>query len=244
MSAVDHERYAQDVGAYLLGALPELEAQVFERHLMGCGDCRDELERLRLAAEALPRSVEAFEPPPSLKRSLMEVVEAEARERRPAAAPAPPARRRSRFALPGLGALRPRQLAWAAAALVLLGGAVGFGVDRLARGGSSTRVLSAQVSPAALPGGSARLETDADGARATLHVEGLRVLRGDRVYEVWVERGGSIRPAGALFSVAADGSGAAAVPLGVKGADAVLVTREPAGGSERPSEAPIIRVRT
>src|SRR5215207_10996416 len=82
----DHTRYRDDVGAYLLGALPELERQAFERHLRGCGDCQEELERLRPAADALPGSVEQFQPPPRLKASLMEVVEREAvRGEQPAA---------------------------------------------------------------------------------------------------------------------------------------------------------------
>ena len=81
MSASEHMRHAEDVGAYLLGALPELEERAFERHVMACAECRDEIERLRPAAELLPRSVEQFEPPPGLRRSLMSTVEAEARER-------------------------------------------------------------------------------------------------------------------------------------------------------------------
>ena len=43
----DHTRYQDDIGAYLLGALNDLERQAFERHLTGCSECRDELERLR-----------------------------------------------------------------------------------------------------------------------------------------------------------------------------------------------------
>lgn len=243
MTVADHERHVQDIGAYLLGALPELEAQVFERHLMGCGDCRDELERLRVAAEALPRSVEAFEPPPSLKRSLMTIVEAEARERGSAAAPAPAVSRpRRRFALPAFGALRP-QLAGAAAVLVILGGVLGYGIDRLSSGGSSTRVLSAKVDPSKFPRASAKLEIHGQTEPATLRVAGLSVLPVGKVYEVWVQRGGSVRPAGALFAVGRDGSGTATVPNGLKGVDSVMVTRERAGGATAPSELPIIRVK-
>lgn len=243
----DHERYADDVGAYLLGALPELEARVFERHLMGCDECRDELERLRAGAEALPRSAEPLAPPPSLKQSLMAIVEEEAREREASAAAertggqAPRPVRRLR--LPGFGSLRPRQLAWAAAALVLVGAALGLGIDRLTSGGSSARTLTAQVDRAAFPHGSARLEVRGESRPATLHVSGLAALRDGRVYEVWVQRGDSVRPAGALFAVGADGRGAASVPQGLKGVDAVLVTRERAGGSPRPTEAPVIRVQ-
>ena len=58
-----------------------LEREAFESHLAGCARCREEVERLRPAAEALPRSVTPLGPPPSLKASLMEEVEGEARER-------------------------------------------------------------------------------------------------------------------------------------------------------------------
>lgn len=73
-----HEGYEENVGAYLLGALPELERQAFERHLERCGDCRSEVERLRPAAEALPRAATPLTPPPRLKTALMQVVEREA----------------------------------------------------------------------------------------------------------------------------------------------------------------------
>src|SRR5687768_4726496 len=87
----DHTRYQDDIGAYLLGALNDLERQAFERHLAGCGDCQQELERLRPAADALPGSVKQMEPPPRLKASLMDVVE---REAEAAQQPAARARRR------------------------------------------------------------------------------------------------------------------------------------------------------
>ena len=86
----DHVRHQDDVGAYLLGALNDLERQAFERHLRGCGECQEELARLRPAADALPGSVQQFEPPARLKASLMEVVEREARRRSPSRARAAP----------------------------------------------------------------------------------------------------------------------------------------------------------
>jgi hypothetical protein len=60
------------------------------------------------------------------------------------------------------------------------------------------------------------------------------------VYEVWVERDGEVRPAGALFAVGRDGRGTAAIPGGVDGVDRVMVTRERAGGVDQPTETPVI----
>jgi anti-sigma-K factor RskA len=233
-AAADHPRHADDVGAYLLGALPELEAQAFERHVMSCAECRDEVERLRQAAETLPRSVEQFEPPPGLRRSLMDVVAAEARERAGEGARAPS----RRFGLPRLAVGWPR-LAWAAAALVLVGAGLGLGIDRATRGGTSERVVAASTS---LPGASAWLVVRG-GSAATLRVAGLPVLRGGQVYEVWVERAGAVRPAGALFEVHSNGTGAAAIPRRLVSGDRVLVTRERAGGVQQPTEAPVISAR-
>ena len=230
MTVTDHERYEQDVGPYLLGALPALEAEVFERHLMGCEECQRELERLRPAAEALPRSVEPFEPPASLKRSLMEVVEAEAG----VSAPAPARPRREWFRV-----LRPRLAVGLASIALLAGVALGLGLALGEEEGAST--VTAAVDVTRLPGASARVEiADGDSRPATLRVSGLRPAPRGEVYEVWVERDGQVRPAGALFEPARDGTGAAAIPGGVKGVDRVMVTRERAGGADHPTEMPVI----
>jgi anti-sigma-K factor RskA len=221
--AGEHERFEQDVGAYLLGALPALEAEVFERHLMRCETCQRELAELRPAAEALPRSVEQFDPPPTLKASLMEVVESEAK---PVAAPAP-RQRRSWFA--GLR-LRP---ALALAGIALLLGVIG-GIA--ISGEDEAREVTAQVDRTRLPGGAAQL--DIDGDAATLRVSGLPMAPRGEVYEVWIERDGEVRPAGALFDVGRDGHGSTAVS--VDGVDRVMVTRERAGGSATPTETPVI----
>jgi anti-sigma factor RsiW len=229
--AADHERYEQDVGAYLLGALPALEAEVFERHLMRCDECRDELERLRPAAEALPRSVESFDPPPSLKASLMDVVEAEARTAGPAERRAP---RRN-----WLAGLRLRPAVALAAVALLLGGVVGFGLN--GAGEDDPRTVAATVDRTRLPGGSAELEiAEAKGDPATLRVTGVPMAPRGEVYEVWVERDGEIRPAGALFDVGRDGRGSAAIPGGVEGVERIMVTRERAGGTAQPTEKPVI----
>src|SRR3954463_1375139 len=132
MSAADHERYQDDIGAFLLGALDDGEHKAFERHLATCHICEDELDRLRAAADALPRSVEQYEPPTSLKVALMEQVYADA--------PAQARPRRSLAERLGLGGhgggrrgafarLTP-QLALVATALVLAVGVVaGYGVS-------------------------------------------------------------------------------------------------------------------
>jgi anti-sigma factor RsiW len=237
VNARDHAAYQGEIGAYLLGALTDLERQAFERHVAGCAECRDELERLRPAADALPRSVEQVEPPPGLKRSLMEVVEREAGERA-GPATARPARRRARPRLPSLAGLRP-VLVGAALALGLV---AGFGVARLADDGDETRTVAATVDEARLPdaSGSVRIAGDGEGG-AILRVHGMPPAGGERVYQAWVQRDGAVVPQ-PTFEVGEDGGGAVAVPDDLSDAEAILVTREARGGARAPSERPLIRV--
>jgi hypothetical protein len=77
----------------------------------------------------------------------------------------------------------------------------------------------------------------------TLRVGGMPTLAAGRVYEVWIEHDGVVRPAGALFAVSSDGSGAAAIPRKLRPGDRVMVTRERAGGVARPTEMPVITAR-
>jgi anti-sigma-K factor RskA len=229
MTAGDHTTFRDEVGAYLLGALSDAERASFEGHLVDCPECRNEVERLRPAADLLPRSVEQVEPPPSLKRSLMEVVEREAKERDGA-----PSRARTPIGvrLRGLlgGSLRPALVG----AAVVLAVAVGFGVAQLS--GEDTRTVAAQTT---LPDASGSLKVHDDDA--VLEVRGMPSLERGRVYQAWVQRDGMIEPE-PTFEVGADGRGVVAVPEDLSDAEAVMVTREPSGGSRAPSEKPILTV--
>jgi len=211
----DHVRHQDDVGAYLLGALNDLERQSFERHLRGCRECQEELARLRPAADALPASVQQFEPPARLKASLMEVVE---REARPTELP------RRRFTRP-----------LAVAAVLLLGLVVGFGVAQL--GGDETRTVAATVDKA-MPQAGGTL--DIEDGNATLELHDMPELRGPRVYQVWLQHGDQLMPA-RTFEVGAAGTGRVQL-RGVDDADGVYVTREARGGAQVPSEDPIVSV--
>jgi anti-sigma factor RsiW len=230
VTARDHLAYQDEVGAYLLGALTDEERRDFEGHLAGCAECRDEIERLRPAADALPRSVEQVEPPPTLKASLMEIVESEAQP-----VPVP---RRSRRRLGDLfGGLRPVL----AAGVLAVGALAGFGVAQLTAG-EETRSVVATVDESRIPDASARLQVQGDGKNgAILRVQDMPVLVGKRVYQAWVQRDGRITPQ-PTFEVSPDGSGAVAVPQDLSDAEAVLVTREARGGATAPSEMPVLAV--
>ncbi len=225
----DHTRYRDDIGAYLLGALTELEEQAFKRHLRSCSECQEELERLRPAADALPGSVEQFQPPARLKASLMEVVEREAEAERAPDGGAP--NRRAPVRAPRRRFLRPALVA----AGVLIALAIGVTLSQL--GGDDTRTVVAKVDPA-MPqaGGSLRIEGD----DATLRLHDMPELGGTRVYQVWLQHGDRLVPA-RTFEVGRSGAGRVELP-DVSDAKGVFVTREPRGGAQVPSENPIVSV--
>jgi anti-sigma-K factor RskA len=226
-----HERYEQDLAAYVLGALEDGETRALEAHLAECEHCSAERDRLTLAADALPRSVLQVRPPESLRASIMAEVHGTAEA---------PRRRRLRELLPRFGGVRP-QLAWAGAAAVLAVGVVcGWGVAQLA-GSDDPRVITAEVDESRIPFANASLVVpeDSEGV-AILRVNGMPTLPSNRVYQLWLARDGETVPQG-LFTVGEDGTGTPAV-RSVDDADAVLVTREAAGGARAPSEEPILRV--
>ncbi len=80
MNGNEHERWEEDVAAYMLGALEPEDAAEFERHAEDCERCRSEMRWLTTAVEVLPEAVERHAPPPALRRRLLAEVEADARE--------------------------------------------------------------------------------------------------------------------------------------------------------------------
>ena len=67
----------------------------------------------------------------------------------------------------------------------------------------------------------------------------LPELPANRVYQVWIERDGALEPS-TVFVLNDRGSGIAAVPESLQGADRVLLTAEPRGGSEQPTSNPLL----
>jgi anti-sigma-K factor RskA len=231
VSATEHDRFQDDVGVYLLGALEDGERSDFERHLATCHVCHDELERLRGAADALPRSVEQYDPPPAVKRALMEHVYAEAGTARPARRP----NLRRLFARPQLAAV-------AAAVVLLVGVGAGLAISQLGGEEGGTRTIAAQVDATRASNGRAVVVLPKAGGPGHLRVSGMPELPPGKVYEIWLKRGNRIEP-GPLFSVDRNGTGAGAIPDNLKGVDQVMVTRERTGGAPQPTEPPLITAK-
>lgn len=246
MSARGHDRHGPDAGAYVLGALPELEQQAFERHVMGCGECRDAVERLQLAADALPLAATQLDAPPALRTALLALVESDLEAARGgAAASSGPGR---------LGALveSARQVlrrarpagAWVSAVFLLAAGVLaGWGAQSVLSD-PDERTIAATVDKSELVQGSGSLLIPEHGDRAILSVHGLPELPSEgenAIYQLWLVRGAERIPS-SVFSVGEDGSGTAVIASGIDAADAVWVTREPPGGSRAPTEAAVMQI--
>jgi anti-sigma-K factor RskA len=120
---------------------------------------------------------------------------------------------------------------------VLLAAGVGGGY-LLHQPSDESSVVAARAARGA-PHASGSLErTDSAGI---LKVQGMPALARNQTYEVWLRRGGTMAPS-SLFSIRRDRSGEAAVPGPLDDADAVLVTKEPRGGSAQPTSRPLLAV--
>jgi anti-sigma factor RsiW len=235
MEANAHERYDDELAAYMLGALEPAEEAAFEQHLAACQRCQARERWLRASVDLLPSSVEQIEPPPELRERLMGTVRQEAggpqaEERRLA-----PARRGS--ALRGwLGSLSLRPAtALAGVLLALAAGIVGYAIGNE---DSGTTRIAASGTPVA-PQTTGTLVRSGDVG--VLRVSNLPQRRG-HIYEVWLVKRGKPVPS-ALFQVGRDGTGSAGIPNGLDGATQVMVTSEPAGGSEQPTTQPLLSAR-
>jgi len=211
---------AANAAPYVLGALGEAEYDAFRTHLETCAICREEVAALQLVADALPAVAPPLSAPEELKRRVMAEVRSEAgwqRSRAPATS-SPRARRR-----------------WLAPSIAAAAAAVALAVIAIGGGGTSVRVIHAQV---LAPHASASLRLT--GGHAELDIAGMPQTPVNRVYEVWVKRGSSAQPTDALFTITSAGRATVGVPGSVAGAEAVLVTSEPLGGSRVPTRAPVI----
>jgi anti-sigma-K factor RskA len=226
MTMTDHDRWADSAGAYVLDAMTATERDDFERHLAMCPTCREDVDELRPAAEALPMASPPVLPPPALKDRIMAEVEREAAllaQAGPAADRLPAAERpRRRFRLPALTGWR---LAPIAAGLLIVGVLAGT----VLTGGGGERTVSA--------GPNAKVEIDGDSATIVANMD--QPPEG-RVYEVWIvpkgaEKGDPPEPTNVLFVPRSDGSVEAAIPGSADDIAQVLVSDEPPGGSETPT---------
>jgi anti-sigma-K factor RskA len=230
---IDRERECGDeVAAYALGALEEGELERFRRHLETCVVCRDELSSFQQIVDALPMSAPTFAAPASLRRRVLRAIDSEPRLDRPAASQRSKAARAWR---PGFRLPRPALAFGGALTLAVAVVAVVLAVGSSPTSTPRARSISAQVTG----GGSASLNLSKGHAELVVHR--FAHPPAGQIYEVWLQRGqGSLQPTRALFTVNSQGDASLDVPGDLKGVSHVLVTREPAGGTSRPTHKPVI----
>jgi anti-sigma-K factor RskA len=231
MSTVDHERWDDDLAAYALGALEADELSAFEAHLAGCAGCQTELRWLQPALDVLPASVQQLEPPPELRRRILGAIDGEtatphrARERRPA--------------FRRLASLRPVASAAAVAVALLAGLAGGYAIRGDDADPGRTAVATTPISAAAT-GTPVRAELVRKGDSWTLEVDDLPDPGRGGVYQVWLAHDERIEPS-VLFVPSHGAKADVALPRTVAGADQIMVTREPHGGSTEPTSKTLLQ---
>jgi anti-sigma-K factor RskA len=228
---VDMDGCGVNAAPYVLGALTDIEVERFSAHLKSCAVCREEVTALQVVAAALPAAAPQVRASEDLKQRVLATVRREA-SLHGSVEPVPSAaHRRARARLQWRPALAAAALVAAVAVLLAVA---------LAPGGSggSTRVIRAEV---LAPRASATVRVS-DG-HAELNIAGMPQTAPNRVYEVWIERGGAPQPTDALFTVSSAGAATVGVPGSVGGVQKILVTSEPLGGSRVPTRSPVIVAR-
>lgn len=228
-------------GAYALDALPPEEAAAFSEHLAECGACQQEVMELRVTAVQLGLAA-AQVPPPEIRARVLRAAH-DSRQIPPITAPADLAERRRRR-------WRPMLAAAAAAAVVVAGGLLGLGqVLDDGEPGPQDAIAAVMDAPDARPatarlrgGGSMTVVSSDKLNRAVVISEDLPALPPKRVYQLWlVGPEGDARSADVLIRPDAS-AGRSRLVEGLQPGDRIAITREPAGGSEQPSMAPLAMV--
>ncbi|MFE3514438.1 anti-sigma factor domain-containing protein [Streptomyces sp. NPDC059166] len=234
-------------GAYALHALPDDERLAFERHLSACEACAQEVRELSATAARLGLAVSAAPPAVLRERVLREITTvrqeapSQGRGARSGTSAAGRAGRWTTFALAACVA--------AAAAF----GGVAVWQNQVAQDArqEATRAQehNAQVARVlTAPDATTTASQLADGARGTVvvsrSVDRAVFLASDlaqppsgKVYELWYDDGGVMRPAGLMNPSATDEAVLLDGP--VDGASGMGITVEPEGGSEQPTTEPL-----
>jgi anti-sigma-K factor RskA len=231
-------------GAYALDAIDHLERARFERHLAECPSCGAEVAELTETMAELSHAT-AETPPARLRDAVLARSATTPQTQR--------AVHRRTFRLP---AVRWQRLAAAAAAVAAFGGAAVAGHEIAVHSVplDNTRVTDENKQIAAvIAAPDARLRSAAATGSGQVTVvssdslnEAVAVLAklpspgAGHTYQLWVISDGTPRSAGIL---ATGSTGATELVSGIRGAQLIGVTREPAGGSRTPTQPLVAQLR-
>ncbi|MFF7330361.1 anti-sigma factor domain-containing protein [Streptomyces sp. NPDC008150] len=237
-------------GAYALHALGDDERREFEAHLGECDACAQEVRELTATAARLGSAV-AAEPRPEMRQQVLQRITA-VRQDGPRTAPG--ARGRGG---PGRARRLPRfALAACLAAAVGLGGVAVWQHQRAEdarqqaesaeqRVDSIAAVLSAPdaktSSGPVARGGTGTVVVSQSRDQAVFVGAGLKTPAVGKVYQLWFDDDGTMRPAGLLNAGRATDAVLMDGKVGV--ASAMGITVEPAGGSKEPTSAPVALIK-
>jgi anti-sigma-K factor RskA len=232
-------------GAYALDALEGgAERDRFTRHMNRCQSCASEVRGFREVATALAFAATA-EAPPELRDRVLATA---ARTRQlPPEIKTHARPRRTRRPVPWVPWLSGVVAAASIVAAVLFGFAQAHTQQELnqarAQNQAIALVLSAPqvklLTHSTTMGGVATVVLAADRHELVVTTSGLPALPTGKVYQLWLI-GKTIVSAGLLPSATSSGQTPPVLASGVVKGDALGLTVEPAGGSRKPTTAPIL----
>jgi anti-sigma-K factor RskA len=251
MSEMNNEIFEDLKDAYVLDALPEEQRRSFEEYLAAHPERQAEIDELGAVAGLLAFSPHEQEPPPELRRRVMEVVEAEAAPRR--------VRRESTFAR-FVQYVGGRGLALGAAVLLVVG-LLSWNVllqnqvqdlqGEVQNAQGQVDDLQAQVQDAEAQqtqtiqlngtwtnqGANAEVASISED-RIILVADNLPSVPEGQTCQIWVIKG-DVPESSGLFQPGGQET-AAPITTPIKQGDTIAVTVEPAGGSDQPTSDPVL----
>jgi anti-sigma-K factor RskA len=231
-------------GAYALHALPDEERAAFERHLADCTSCVQEVRELASTAARLGRAMTET-PSPRMKDEVLRRIATERQEG--------PLTARSEKVRGGYGRAATRFALAACVAAAAAFGGIAVWQHQEARD-AQQQVQAAQTRAEALAsvlaapdakattgkvggGASATVVVSRSRDRAAFVASGMPQPPSGKVYQLWFNDDGTMRPAGLMDPGARTDAVLLEGPLGK--ASGMGITVEPAGGSAAPTSAPL-----
>ncbi|MDF2670162.1 MAG: hypothetical protein K0R67_2468 [Paenibacillus sp.] len=233
-----------DLISYLMGEGSELERAAFEKHLLSCASCREELQEMKLALSALPFQMEVLEAPEDLEADVMAAIDKLGQN--------------STIPLTLQTKKRSFPLYWIAGLIsaVVVGVVIGVVGNQavnpkpvqppVVQSSAPTELLkSLQLNTAdnsmPLATGIAWVMKQGDSQVMIIQLQGLKETQGESAYQAWLIKNGRRYNCG-TFYVDASGSGILTYKLDPRFADfdAIGVTLEPDANGKQPRGSKVL----